>query len=218
MNAKHNLTREQNTYLARRDMADYIYNSLKLEGNAVSMAETETILNGNNVGRVNLDVLQTILNLRRAWNFVLSNLDAKFDAAFICKVNSRVFDDENLAWGKIRAARRKKSDEGYIPPEMEEEEVEAEIRRMFESKSSATERAVTFFLWGCKVKLFEGGNRRTNMLCANKILMEAGEGILTIGDAHLPEFMERRARYYETDDISVIDQWLRENCVQGLTF
>ena len=215
MNPKHDLTREQNIFLARRELPHYIYNSLKLEEREVSLAEIEMILRGNNVGRVDLDVLQVILNLRRAWNFVLLNLDAELDAAFICKVNSRVFDDENLTWGKIRSAERRKPSDGYVPPELTDEEANAEIRQLFQA-GGATEKAIRYFMWGCKAKLFAGGNRRTSMLCANKILIEAGEGLLTIGDAHTAEFLERRDQYFATGDASVLDQWLLEHCIRGL--
>ena len=50
----------------------------------------------------NLDEIQCILNLRDAWNFVINNIENKFDLEFICKVNEYVSRNESLEWGKLR--------------------------------------------------------------------------------------------------------------------
>ena len=69
MKPRFTMTREENVFVAKRNLVDYIYNSAKLEGCNVTFPETQTILDGVNVGSVTLDDVQTILNLRDAWRF-----------------------------------------------------------------------------------------------------------------------------------------------------
>ena len=50
------------------------------------------------------------------------------------------------------------------------------------------ERALEYFAYACKQHLFWDGNKRTSTMVASKILIESGEGILTIGKDHAEEF------------------------------
>ena len=67
-----------------------IYNSAKLEGLNITFPDTQTILDGVNVPTMHLDDINCILNLRDAWNFVLSDVSQRLTIDYICKVNSYV--------------------------------------------------------------------------------------------------------------------------------
>ena len=214
---KYNLTPSQNIFLAKRNIVSNIYNSAKLEGCNVTFPETQTILDGVNVGSVTLDDIQTVLNLRDAWQFTIANLAEAFNLDFICKVNAHVSRNESLQWGVLRTGKVGISGTDYVPPVPIKEAVDAEIARILNIKS-ATKRAITFFLWACHAQLFWDGNKRTSMICANKLLIEAGAGILTVKDTHIMEFNKRLLQYYNSGDMSVIDQWLYDNCIDGIEF
>jgi len=49
-------------------------------------------------------------------------------------------------------------------------------------------RALEYFAYACKQQLFWDGNKWTSTMAAGKILIENGEGILTIGKDHAEEF------------------------------
>ena len=102
MQDKYNLTLEQNIFLAKRNLVDNIYANAKMEGLNVTFPQTKTILEGVNVPNLKIDEIQCILNLRDAWNFVINNIENKFDLEFICKVNEYVSRNESLEWGKLR--------------------------------------------------------------------------------------------------------------------
>ncbi|MDR3313679.1 MAG: Fic family protein [Oscillospiraceae bacterium] len=215
MIAKYKMTQEQNIFVAKRNLVDYIYNSAKLEGCNVTFPETQTILAGVNVGSVTLDDIQTVLNLRDAWRFVLAEQTAPFDLAFICKVNEQVSRNESLQWGALRTGQVGISGTEYKPPLPEKAAVEADLQRM-ERITCATERAIAFFLWACRAQLFWDGNKRTATLCANKILIAAGEGVLSIRDADVLEFNQRLLAWYDTGDPATLDAWMYAHCIDGL--
>ena len=102
MKDKYELTQEQNVFLAMKVLVTSIYNSAKLEGLNITFPDTQTILDGVNVPTMHLDDINCILNLRDAWNFVLSDVSQRLTIDYICKVNSYVSWNESLAWGTLR--------------------------------------------------------------------------------------------------------------------
>ena len=99
------MTIEQNIFLAKRNLVDNIYANAKMEGLNITFPETKTILEGVNVPNLKIDEIQCILNLRDAWEFVISNIDDEFNLDFICKVNEYVSRNESLEWGKLRTRK-----------------------------------------------------------------------------------------------------------------
>jgi len=213
MNDKYYLTQEQNLFAAKRGIVDYIYNSAKLEGCNVTFPETYTILEGVNVGSVTLDDIQTILNLRDAWRFVMSTIEEPFSLDYLCKINGHISRNESLAWGVLRTGKVGISGTEYTPPIPTTESAQV----LFDGLAgTATERAIAFFLGACRAQLFWDGNKRTSTLAVNKILIQAGAGIFTVKDKDILEFNKRLLDYYNTGDASVIDRWLYDNCIEGI--
>lgn len=122
MKDKYNLTQEQNIFLAKKILVTSIYNSAKLEGLNTTFPETQTILEGVNVPTMHLDDINCILNLRDAWNFVLSNISQKLTIDYICKINSFVSRNESLSWGTLRNGNVGISGTDYQPPIPNKEE------------------------------------------------------------------------------------------------
>ena len=76
MKNKYNLTKQQNIFLAKRNIVDNIYANARMEGINITFPQTKTILEGVNVANLKLDEIQVILNLRDAWKYVINNIDA----------------------------------------------------------------------------------------------------------------------------------------------
>ena len=215
MTDKYHMTQEQNIFVAKRGIVDYIYNSAKLEGCNVTFPETYTILEGVNVGTVTLDDIQTILNLRDAWRFITSTVAEPFTLDYLCKINEHISRNESIAWGVLRTGKVGISGTEYTPPMPTKESAQALLDSL---TGTATERAIAFFLQACRAQLFWDGNKRTSTLGANKILMQAGAGVLSVRDKDVLEFNNRLLEYYNTGDMSVVDHWLYDNCIDGIAF
>jgi Fic family protein len=215
IDTKHAMTQEQNVFLANRNMAEYVFNSVKLEGCNVTLAETQMILKGENVGHLSLRDIQRILNLKAAWSYMLASFGVEINLDYLCKVNMYVFRNESFEGGKLRTKKSKPlPGTSYAPEIPVKKDVEAEIARLLASES-LTVGAIKMFLWIYKAQLFHDGNRRTGLICANRRLIEAGNGVLTIKDTNRKEFYKRLDQYCDTDDTS-LEQWLYDNCLFGL--
>ena len=81
---------------------------------------------------------------------------------------------------------------------------------------TATEKALEAFAWGARGQFFWDGNKRTSMTLANKILVSAGAGILTITDRHMEQFNTLLLHYYNTGDSSDLKGFLYRDAIQGI--
>jgi len=215
MDDRESMTQEQNVFLANRNVAEYVFNYAKLEGCNITLAETQMILHGENVGHISLRDIQRILNLSGAWNYMLASFGSEFNLDYLCKINLYVFRNENLEGGKIRTKKaRPFPGTNYTPELPVKEHVEADIDRLL-AIESVTESAIKLFLWLYKSQLFLDGNRRAGLICANRRLIEAGKGILTIRHTNIKEFARLLSQYCDTGDDTII-QWIFDNCIVGL--
>lgn len=215
MEDKYNLTLEENIFLAKKMLVNNIYSNARIEGCNVTFPETETILNGVNVPNLKLDDIQCILNLRDAWQYVITNIEEKFELSYICKINEYVSRNESLNWGKLRTGKVLISGTEYIPPIPEETEVKEKLKE-FEDIENITTRAIKYMLYGIRSQLFWDGNKRTSMICANKILIQNGKGILMVQDKDLKTFSELLSEFYTTNESDKIEKFLYKNCIFGI--
>lgn len=215
MENKYNMTLEQNIFLAKRNLVDNIYANAKMEGINITFPQTKTILDGVNVPNLKIDEIQCVLNLRDAWKFVIANIDEEFNTEFICKINEYVARNESLEWGKLRTGRVEITGTEYIPEVPDKIQVEKEIDDILKIKN-ATERAITYMLYGMRSQLFWDGNKRTSTIAANKIMISNGAGIIKVPDNKLEEFNKLLTEFYNTNDMKKIRKFIYENCIDGI--
>ncbi len=213
---KYTLTREHSLFLAKKRYDDNIYCGMRMENRAVTFPQTQTILNGVNVPNVQLDDIQAILNMRDAWRYLLSTVDIPLTVEYICKLNEFIARNEALEWGKLRTGKVGISGTDYKPPIPEISSVERELTAILSADTTATEKALNAFVWGARGQLFWDGNKRTSLTVANKILVSAGAGILTITDQYMGEFNALLLDYYNTGEAEALKQFLYDNAIQGI--
>ena len=215
MQDKFHLTKEQNLFLAKNTLALNIYNSARLEGINTTYPDTQTILEGVNVPTLKLDEINCILNLRDAWNYTLTNIDAEVNLDFICKVNSFVSRNESLEWGVLRNGKVGINGVDYIPDIPNEKDIINNIENILKEKST-TLKSINLMLYLMRSQVFWDGNKRTSMIVANKILIQNGCGIITVKEEYIGEFNTLLTEYYNTGNKDKITKFLYDKCIYGL--
>lgn len=215
---KYHLTPEQSRFLAKKKWDENVYCGMRMENRAVTFPQTQTILNGVNVPNVRLDDIQAILNMRDAWRFLLDTISEPLTLDYICKLNGFIARNEALEWGKLRTGSVGISGTDYIPPIPTEMTVEQELQAVLDKDITATEKALCAFLWGARGQFFWDGNKRTSMTVANKILLSAGAGVLTVTDKHMDRFNALLLNFYDTGKAETLKQFLYDNCIQGIMY
>lgn len=214
---KFDLTLKENVFLAKKTIVENIYSLAKLEGVNITFPETQTILNGVSVGGLSMDDVQVILNLRDAWRYVIDHVTEPFTLDFICKVNDHVSRNENLDWGVLRCGDVGISGVTYRPTIPVQNEVEYKISE-FLSNDNVIDGSLDYYVWAMRSRLFWDGNKRTSNICANKLLIENGKGIITITEEHLPKFHVLLSDFYETNNSEKLKLFLYDKCLHGITF
>lgn len=215
MKDKYQLTKEQNLFLAKKVLVSNIYNSARLEGINTTYPDTKTILEGINVPSLKLDEITCILNLRDAWNYVLTNIDSEINLDFICKVNSYVSRNESLEWGVLRNGTVGINGVDYIPDIPIKEDVINNIDKILKEENITT-KAIDLMLYLMRSQIFWDGNKRTSMIIANKILIVNGCGVITVKEENINEFNILLTEYYNTNVKDKLVKFLYEKCIFGL--
>ncbi|MCQ2559751.1 MAG: Fic family protein, partial [Clostridia bacterium] len=189
---------------------------MKMENRAVTFPQTKTILNGVNVSNVRLDDIQAILNMRDAWKYLLNTVNNLVNLEYFCKLNEYIARNEALEWGKLRTGTVGISGTDYLPPVPNQEQVSQELEYILNSEITATAKALEVFVWGARGQFFWDGNKRTGMTLANKILISAGAGMLTVTDKHMEAFNVLLLNYYNTGNSNELKIFLYTNAIQGI--
>lgn len=214
---KYHLSKSQSLCLAEKEQSKNIYCGMRMENRAVTLNQTRAILNGVNVPNVQLDDIQAILNMRDAWKYLLHTVEELITFAYWCKLNEYIARNEALEWGKLRTGTVGISGTDYIPPIPEKEQVITTLEDIVSDKGmTATDKALEVFTWGTRGQFFWDGNKRTSLMLANKILISAGAGIMTITDKYMEQFNVSLLEYYNTGKPSELKKFLYDNAIQGL--
>ncbi|MDO4343173.1 MAG: Fic family protein [Eubacteriales bacterium] len=210
------LTPEQSLFLAKKKWDENVYCGMRMENRAVTFPQTQTILNGVNVPNVQLDDIQAILNMRDAWKFLMNTVNEEVTFEYWCKLNEYIARNEALEWGKLRTGTVGISGTDYEPPVPERTKTVKELKEILNADATATAKALNAFAWGTRGQFFWDGNKRTSLMLANKILIMAGAGILTITDKYIEKFNTVLLEYYNTGNSDELKVFLYENAIHGL--
>lgn len=207
-----------NIDLARRNLVDSIYKQAMLEGVATTYSDTETLVNGGKVKDMTAEDVQKVINLKHAWEFILSPGVIQYPSnyAIVSQINAIVEEGLSFNAGRIRNVPVTIGGSTYIPPLPFEDQVREDIRNITESDELPLDRAIEVLLYVKKKQLFLDGNKRTAVIFANHILIKSAAGLIIIPAERVDEYKKLLIRYYETDEKVEIVKFLKEKCYRPL--
>jgi hypothetical protein len=220
---KYNLSLKENIFLAKKVLVAQIHNLSRFENCQTTLLQTEQIINGQNVASASLGDIQTILNLKRAYQYVMRHISdgLPVDIPLLKKINSIVAQEDSLAPGDFRTGTvgvTLVDGSRHTPPAISEVEVQNLFGQIANRSRSTTETAIRSMLAFMRQQIFWDGNKRTATLFANALLIEKGCGILEISELQMPEFNTKLSDFYRSGDDTGVATYLYQNCIFGIDY
>ena len=224
---KYKLSLEENIFLAKKVLVAQIHNLSRFENCQTTLLQTEQIIRGQNVASASLEDIQTILNLKRAYQYVISHISngEPVDISLLKRINNIVAKDDSLAPGDFRTGSvgvtlgvTLLEGSRHTPNPVKEIEVARVFQNIVLQSGSTTEAAVRFMLYCMRQQVFWDGNKRTATLFANGLMMERGCGILEISEMQMPQFNEKLSAFYRSGDDTDISKFVYQNCISGIDY
>ncbi len=149
MKNKFNLTREQNIFIAKRNIVDYIWKSANLEGIDVTCSEIQAIYDGGIVNGLTVDKIIAINNLKYSWQFILENESIDYDFKLLCHLHKLTCDklvlEQNL--GKLRSTPVNIGGTSWKPMFPIESQIKEELQELLnQQEKTKTEVAIEIML------------------------------------------------------------------------
>lgn len=200
--------------MAKRLLVDSIWKSANLEGLGTTFPKTEAIL-ANAPTNTKIEEVLFVINMKRAWQFLLDNLDYNNCIALLREYNKVVGELLFSYAGEIRTIPVQIGGTSW-EPEIPHTGIIIEKLQEIEQIEDIELKALKYFCYIARTQMFIDGNERVAQLMANKILIENDLGIFQISIEKLEEFKGMLIEFYEAGDDEEIIKFMKEFCIKKI--
>lgn len=198
--------------MAKRLLVDSIWKSANLEGLGTTFPKTEAIL-ANATTETKSEEVLFVINMKRAWQFLLNNLDCKNDIMLLREYNKVVGELLFRNNGEIRTFPVQIGGTAWEPDLPNGTDIGLSLKEI-DNIEDAELKALKLFCFVARTQMFVDGNKRVAQLAANKILIENNVGIFQIPIEKLERFKTELIRFYESGDDREIIAFMQEFCIK----
>lgn len=200
--------------MAKRLLVDSIWKSANLEGLGTTFPKTEAIL-ANAPTTTKTEEVLFVVNMKRAWQFLLDNLDYTNCISLLREYNRIVGELLFQNAGEIRTFPVQIGGTSWEPEMPYTDKIMDSIDQIEETEDPE-EKALRYFCYIARTQMFVDGNKRVAQLMANKVLIQNNIGVFQIPIECLETFRELLIDFYETGNPDSIMAYMSENCVRRL--
>ena len=200
--------------MAKRLLVDSIWKSANLEGLGTTFPKTEAIL-ANAPTTTKTEEVLFVINMKRAWQFLLDNLDYANNLMLLREYNKVVGELLFSFAGEIRTFPVQIGGTSW-EPEMPHTRIIIENLAKIEQIEDVELKALKYFCYVARTQMFIDGNKRVARLIANKVLVENDIGIFQIPIEKLEEFKALLLEFYETGEDEKIIGFMKEFCIKRI--
>lgn len=198
--------------MAKRLLVDSIWKSANLEGLGTTFPKTEAIL-ANAPTNTKTEEVLFVINMKRAWQFLLDNLDYGNSLMLLREYNKVVGELLFNYAGEIRTIQVQIGGTSWEPELPHTGVIMSQIDEL-EKMEDIEQKALKYFCFIARTQMFIDGNKRVAQLMANKILIENDCGIFQIPIEKIEEFRTLLIAFYESGDDTDIIAFMKDFCIK----
>lgn len=200
--------------MAKRLLVDSIWKSANLEGLGTTFPKTEAILANAPTTTKSEEVL-FVINMKRAWQFLLDNIDSPNNIMLLREYNKIVGELLFRNNGEIRTFAVQIGGTTWEPDLPDITAISSKLQEI-DKITDIELKALKYFCFTARTQIFIDGNKRVAQLIANKVLIENNTGIFQIPIERLEIFKTLLIEFYETDNDEKIISFMKEFCIKRL--
>lgn len=205
--------RNEAVELAKRLILDVMWKTANIEVDGITFPDTEEIFEGRAPQGMAVNDIVVVNNIKHAWMFLFDNVSQPLDWAYVCQYN-RLLGAGGVVRdpGALRQIMVRIGGTDWIPeiPTLATSNDRImELSRIDDSE----ERAIRIFCAITRGQWFNDGNKRTAIMAANHVLINAGVGVFSIAPSLKRDFTDKLLRFYETNDSTQLSEWLAEHAI-----
>lgn len=204
--------RDSAVEMAKRLLVDSIWKSANLEGLGTTFPKTEAIL-ANAPTTTKTEEVLFVINMKRAWQFLLDNLDYGNSLMLLREYNKIIGELLFNYAGEIRTIQVQIGGTTW-EPEMPHTGIIIDTIENIEQIGNIELRALKYFCYVARSQMFIDGNKRVAQLIANKVLIQNNIGIFQIPIEKLEEFKRLLIEFYETNHDEEIIEFMQMYCIR----
>lgn len=198
--------------MAKRLLVDSIWKSANLEGLGTTFSKTEAIL-ANAPTTTKAEEVLFVINMKRAWQFLLDNLHCTNCLALLRDYNKIVGELLFSYAGEIQTFPVQIGGTTWEPAIPHTGIIINKIKEL-EYIEDVELKALKYFCYVARTQMFADGNKRVAQLIANKIMIENNIGIFQIPIERLEDFKTLLTDFYESDNDEIIIQFMVKYCIR----
>ncbi|MQS75537.1 Fic family protein [Companilactobacillus halodurans] len=217
-NDKYHLTKDQNRRFARMNFTRLVHTNARFEGINTTLPQTQTIMDGMGVDGVDIDDINTIVQIKRGWQLITES-DKSLSLEFEKNINKIVAKNDALVPGEFRSGQDTVDiglDEDLVPDMVDISKEEKYLNQLMESNLSVTEKSIRVMYHNMRGQLFWDGNKRTATLIANKLMIDNGAGLINVPLNLWTQWNKLITDYYQTNKVDDLLKWTYTNAIQGI--
>ncbi|WCG36684.1 hypothetical protein [Companilactobacillus farciminis] len=212
------LTKDQNRRFAKMNFTNLVYTNARFEDINTTLSQTQTIMDGLGVDGVSIDNINTLVQIKRGWEFITNN-DSEISLNLEKQINTIVTKNDSLSSGESRTEQARVnigSNKVFKLDDVIIDEENKFLKSLMASDISATEISLRLMYHNMRSQLFGNGNKCTATLIANKYMIDNGAGLINVPLNLWPKWNELISTYYKTGHLDEILEWSYKNIIQGV--
>jgi Fic family protein len=199
--------------LARRQLSEFVYDAVNLEGLNFTLPEIQTLLNGITVGGHKLTDQQIAINQGNTWSALfklIKNNQFEVTIEKVCELHLSAAKEEALDPGRFRSGSVTIAGTDYVPPEAGS--LPDLFHKMVQNASQIPDiydQAIHFFLTTARTQFFYDVNKRMGRFIMNGLLLSHGYPAINLPAKRKLEFNRLMLSFYKTGDQKPMNTFLR---------